>query len=221
MRFLKILVAILFLNVLLFSGVRAQDATRDDFGLWTDVQLNKAWSNGLYVGFRAEFRTCDLSRKVDCLFLRPSFGYQPLKWLKVDIGYDYLVWADRRMRHSFLVSVTGTLKREHLTVSLRERYMLMYMQNEKQFSHVIRSFLKVQYQIGESRFAPFLSLEMFTWRKWQMQDNIVGTSIHLSKHCDMEIFYNFNVRMAKTKDSEPVDYLATEHIAGVGVTVNL
>ena len=96
MRFLKTLVAILFLHILLFSNAFAQDASRDDFGLWTDVQLNKAWDNGLYVGFRAEFRTCDLSRKVDCLFLRPSFGYQPLKWLKVDIGYDYLVWADRR-----------------------------------------------------------------------------------------------------------------------------
>lgn len=221
MRFLKTIVAILFLHILLFPNAFAQDASRDDFGLWTDVQLNKAWDNGLYVGFRAEFRTCDLSRKVDCLFLRPSFGYQPLKWLKVDVGYDYLVWADRRMRHSFLVSVTGTLKRENLTVSLRERYMLMYMQNEKQFSHVIRSYLKIQYQIGESRFAPFASIEMFTWRKWQMQDNIVGTSIHLAKHCDMEIFYNFNVKMAKTKDPEQVDYLATEHIAGVGVTVNL
>ncbi len=192
------------------NQIFSQESDKDDFGTWTVFQLNKKWENGLYIGFRGEFRTKEYCRRMDISYLRPTFGYQPLKWLKIDVAYDIMLLSDMALRHDFLVSVTGTLTRENLSVSVRERYMLAYNQNTRKFSNVIRSFLRAQYKAG--RFTPYLSLEIFSWSKWNMTQYFVGTEISFAKYSSIDIFYMYNSFASKPN---------AQHTAGLGYYLKL
>ena len=191
------LMAIFTLPVVLW----AQDNQSDDFGIWGDVQIAKNWDK-FYVSLRAEGRSCDMSRSLECWFLRPTIGVKPVKWLKIDAAYDFMMLPQSRIRHDFLFSVTGTLKKENLSVSLRERYMLMAVPKDYKISHVLRSYLKAQYQIGESPFAPYVAVELFTWNKWQKTRHYVGTDIKVSKHSSFDLAY-----MYYTFASKPAEHV--------------
>lgn len=197
--------------LLLLTNAQAQEKQHDDFGIWGDVHFTKTWDNGIYIGLRAEGRSCDLTRSLDCWFIRPIVGYKPLKWLKFDAAYDFLMLPESCIRHDFLFSVTGTLKRENLSVSWRERYMLMAMHDGSSLSHTLRSFLQVKYQIGESRFAPYMAIELFTWDKWQKTRHYVGTDIRVSKHSALDIYYVYYTFAGRP----------AEHIAGIGYNISL
>ncbi len=188
----------------------AQDNEKDDFGMWAVFQMNKDWDNGIYIAFRSEFRTCDLSRKMDIAYLRPTFGYKPLKWLKIDVAYDLMFLSNQSIRHDFLVSVTGTLTRENLSVSVRERYQLAYNQHSKKFTNVIRSYLRAQYKV--KRFTPYLALEIFSWKKWNMTQYFAGTEIAFAKHSAFDIFYMYNSFASKPQ---------AQHTAGLGYLLKL
>ena len=183
---------------------------KDDFGMWAVFQMNKSWDNGIYIAFRSEFRTRDMSRKMDIAYLRPTFGYKPLKWLKIDVAYDLMFLSNQSIRHDFLVSVTGTLTRENLSVSVRERYQLAYNQHSKKFTNVIRSYLRAQYKA--KRFTPYLALEIFSWKKWNMTQYFVGTEIAVDKHCAFDIFYMYNSFASKPQ---------AQHTAGLGFLLRL
>lgn len=193
----------LALSLILFVPIfaLAQSSEHDDFGIWGDIQATKNWDK-FYVALRAEGRSNNMSRSLDCWYIRPIIGVKPLKWLKIDAAYDFLMLPEQRIRHDFLFSITGTLKKENLSVSLRERYMMMWIQQDNKFSHALRSYLIAQYQIGKSPFAPYLAIEMFTWDKWQKTRHYVGTEIKVSEHSSFDIAY-----MYYTFANKPAEHL--------------
>lgn len=179
----------------------------DDFGIWLTPQIGKQWDNGMYVSLLSEFQSCIRTNSVGCWFVRPSVGYKPLKWLSIDASYDFMLLPEKdQIQHDFLFSVTGVLKRENLSVQLRERYQLAYVQQTQQLAHTLRTFLKVQYQIGESRFAPYAAIELYTWKNWKSTRHYVGTDLKISKHTKFDLYYMYYTYADKRPN----------HVLGIG-----
>lgn len=198
---------------LLMATVFAADSLwaqeNDDFGTWTDFQATKSWKRA-YVSFRAEYRSNQNVQSLDCWFLRPTVGIKITPWLKFDVGYDFFN-KPSTVQHRILPSLTATLKEGNLTVSLRERYTLIYSPSTEACSHLLRSQLKAQYAIPESRFKPYLAVEVFTWKNWQKTRHYVGTLFHIAEHHELDLFY-----MYYTFDDKP-----SEHVLGLGYHISL
>lgn len=201
---------ILFIILLIIPLIsNAQDIEHDDFGLWGDIQVNHSWDK-MYCSLRAEYRSKNNSRQTDCWFLRPTIGCKIAPWLKADIAYDYMN-KQQGLYHQGLASLTATLKQENLSVSVRERYVFAYSAETRLSSHLLRSQLKVQYNIPNSIFRPYLAVEMFTWRDWQKTRHYAGTLINISANQSIDLFY-----MYYTFKGKPA-----EHVIGVGYNITL
>jgi opacity protein-like surface antigen len=132
---------ILLVSLLLLSGGAAQ--AQSDFGIWTEVgvekKINKKWN----VGLDAEWRTRDNASKTDRWDVGVGTEYKITDWLKADAGYDFLY--DKRIkttyhddgtpnkeakfwqpRHRFHVSLTGGVDLGRWQLRLRERWQYTY-----------------------------------------------------------------------------------------------
>lgn len=200
---------LLFLLFILPLSIQAQDP----WGAWSSVQINKSWSK-IYVSFLAEYRSVDNFEAIDCYFLRPFVGYKFNSWFKADMAYDY-TYKTASPQNRVLVSATGTLKRENLSVSLRERFVGAWTVSDGAFSPLLRSYLKTQYKIvcgSHFSLSPYMAIELYTWDKWKMSHHFVGCSIAYDKTHSLNIFYAYNLSAKKTH---------ADNIIGVGYTIDL
>ena len=211
------LLALLFAALLSFTA-RAQET--DDYGYWTDIQINKAWkdasgSGGPYVGLRGEYRTKERMQATDIWFIRPTVGYRFNSWLRSDVSYDWC-HAASGLQHKFLFGTTGTLKQGQLSVSLREMYVRILTTGAEGsagvWSNLLRSKLNVQYTFPGSDLKPYLAIEMFTWTEWMNTRHFVGMAAPLGSRCSVDVFYLYLL----TAGSTPA-----RHIAGLGLTFDL
>lgn len=138
-------------------------------------------------------------------------------------------------RHRVSFSLTGSCSWNRFTFSLRERYQYTYRTeqsvpkwdgsdgSEKQdelieasHKHVLRSRLKVEYNIRKSGFTPFASVElynsvsMFTYEKsrWTL-----GTDYKFNKRHSVSAFYRYIDR----SDDDDVN----SHVIGIGYSFKL
>lgn len=201
----------LVLLLMLFFCTLICKAQEDSYlGLWTDIQLNHNFNEKWYGSVRAEYRGTDNLKSTECWLIRPVVGYKFTKWLKFDVGYDFLK-KPSSLNHRARFSLTGTLNQGGLSVSLRERYIYAYNQDARKSSHVLRTQLKAQYKIPQSIFKPYVAVELFTWEKWQKTRHYVGTLIDFNEHHGLDLFY-----MYYTFDGKPA-----EHVIGVGYNITL
>ena len=124
--------------LLLVSSVPTMAQT-DDFGLWSEVnvekKLNKKWS--LDAGL--EYRNRDNMKTADRWSFGANVNYKLTDWLKLSAGYSLLddhyyklndsgkKYADYwGLRHRFNVSATASKAFGNLTLSLRERWQYTY-----------------------------------------------------------------------------------------------
>jgi hypothetical protein len=77
--------------------------------------------------------------------------------------------------------------------------------------NVLRSRLKVQYAIPESRLKPFLAMEVFTWDEWKKTRHYVGTTCSINKHFEIEGYYVYYT-FANKPD---------EHVLGIGLNMEI
>lgn len=149
---------------------------------------------------------------------------------KGNIVSDY--WQPRH-RASF--SLTGSYSWNRFTFSLRERYQYTYRTEqtvpkwdgdngamkadeliEATHKHILRSRIKVDYNIRKSGFTPFASCEMynslsgFTYEKIRLT---LGTDYKFNKHHSISAFY----RYIDQKNDDDVN----GHVIGVGYTFKL
>ncbi|MBO4570739.1 MAG: DUF2490 domain-containing protein [Bacteroidales bacterium] len=212
MKYTSILIAVIIL--LLPSLLRAQE--KDDYGCWTDIQINKSWSDGStsggpYIGLRGEFRTKNNFQSTDIWFIRPTVGYKFNNWLKSDISYDWCQ-SGLGLQHKFLFSATGTLKSGPLSVSVREMYVRILTTSTGQWSNLLRSKMTAQYAIPDCGIKPYLAIEVFTWTKWINTRHFVGAQFPLLEGCSADLFYLY-LTTAGTSSAR--------HIAGLGLNVQL
>lgn len=128
----------LALAALLLTAVEVR-AEGDDFGIWTEVNVEKKVTRNLSVDGGVEMRTRDHVKTVDRWSGSVGASYKLTDWLKASAGYTYLYdhnekWNDKQTkvanfwgsRHRFNVSLTGSVSFGNLSVSLRERWQYTY-----------------------------------------------------------------------------------------------
>lgn len=123
----------IFLSAILM--MLAQYAIADDFGVWLEAEADKKLSKKWSVGVNAEWKS---SEKMS---MGVSTTYKPVKWLKLQAGYDLqdirydggLTSSGKKynnptwhLRHRLSASATGQLTTGRWKFSLRERWTYTY-----------------------------------------------------------------------------------------------
>ena len=145
----------------------------------------------------------------DNWYTRPTLGVKVLPWLKADVAYDFMKTSSD-LRHKLLLDLTGTLKSGNFKVALRERYMHTWIQGGGQ-GNELRSRLKVQYSIPDSRFTPYLALEVISWKDWMKTRHYVGCHYDFTSWMQLEVYYLYY-----THNGRPA-----QHILGLGLNFNI
>ena len=129
---------LLVVAVLMLASTETK-AADDDFGIWTEVNVEKKLGTNLTLDGGLEMRTRDNVGTLDRWSGSLGASYKLTDWLKVSAGYSFLY--DNRYktndkgtkyaeywypRHRFNVSLTGSYSFGRLSVSLRERWQYTY-----------------------------------------------------------------------------------------------
>lgn len=179
----------------------------DDFGSWHFIQATKSLgSSGAYLGFRAEYRDCNDFSATERWFLRPIVGYRFTSWLKGEVMYDFMRKPGDIQIHQGIAALIATLREGPLTVTLRERYQYSYNATAGTARNYLRSYLKTAYALPDSRFTPYLAVELFTWDTWIKSRHYAGTSIRLTPACSLEAYYLYHTYASQE----------ASHILGLG-----
>ena len=191
------------------SSLSAQEKENDNtFGGWEFIEVNYNFKeSNWYSTFYFEHDNYQYKR-LDSWYVRLMLGYKILNWLKMGVAYDFMQEPDY-ITHRAVCEVIGSLKQGNLTTSLRERYVHSWSPAVNEFEDVLRSRLKVQYAIPDSRFKPYVALEVFTWDGWKKTRHYVGTTFTINKYLEIEgyyIYYNFANKPA-------------EHVLGIGLNI--
>ncbi|MBO4720893.1 MAG: DUF2490 domain-containing protein [Prevotella sp.] len=128
----------LVLAFLLLTSVGAK-AEDDDFGIWTEVDVEKKVTKNLSIDAGVEMRTRDHVKTVDRWSGSIGASYKLTDWLKASADYTFLYdnnekWNEKQTkvaefwgsRHRFNVALTGSFDFGNLSVSLRERWQYTY-----------------------------------------------------------------------------------------------
>lgn len=117
-------------TLLCLLTVMTQNVLADDFGTWLGIGAEKSLSKQWSIGAEAEWRSADR------LGISISAAYKPVKWLKIQGGYElqdvrsegglsgsgnYYNSTNWHVRHRLYGDATGTLKTGRWKLSLRER----------------------------------------------------------------------------------------------------
>ncbi len=133
--------------LLLLLPAFAQAGDADDFGVWTEVGVQKILPRDFSVGVDGKLRTCDVSKKVSNIDVGTNVNYKLNKYVKFGVAYSFIEsykgsqakydedeetsdyvsrqYTDSywRPKHRFSVDVTPSVKLWRvLRLSLRERY---------------------------------------------------------------------------------------------------
>lgn len=191
------------------STLHSQEQEKDNtFGGWEFIEVSHDFKNSnWFTSFYFEHANYQYKR-LESWYARFMFGYKINNWLKADVAYDFMQ-EPNYITHRSVVDLTGTLKQGNLSVSVRERYMHSWSPEVDEQNNVLRSRLKVQYAIPNTRFRPYLAVDVFTWDKWKKTRHYLGTTFTLNNHFDIEGYYIYY-----TFDGKPA-----EHVIGIGLNI--
>ncbi|MBP3762596.1 MAG: DUF2490 domain-containing protein [Bacteroidales bacterium] len=210
------------LTLLLALAASLAAAAQDgNLGTWASVQASHSWNKTWYGSLRLEHRSLTATDAqgrrgdlgLDLWFARATVGAKLLPWLKADLGMDRVQNPDT-YKLRLLPSATLTLKQGHLTASLRERYVASFTPSAdaaNQWSHVLRSYLKVGYHAPGHLLAPYLAVELYAWEQWQKTHHFAGVQLRISSRSTLDLFYLF------ATDKKKPD----AHILGLGYDINI
>ncbi len=143
-------ITLTLLTASLLTSAQSLPKTSDDFGIWTDIAVEKALSKKASVELEAEYRSED-NLKQNSRWAMGVFGeYKITKWLKAGVGYTFIYKYNEKYtyhydapnkpnysdpnkyaefwgtRHRVNVDLTGSLKLSDWKFSLRERWQYTY-----------------------------------------------------------------------------------------------
>jgi hypothetical protein len=149
-----------------------------EYGLWSSVDLQKKWDNGIAIAFEQESRLRDNFTTTDKFMSTLDFSYKPLSFLKGGVSYtminynhpgkestDYEAYWEMRRRYSLYLQ--GQYEFHRFSISLKERYQNTYRVGVKETStranpkELLRSKLTLAYNVRGIR------LEPYTYCEWQ------------------------------------------------------
>ena len=186
--------------------MNAQQVEEDNsFGGWHFKFGDSKWTGMLY--FEHEnFRY----HRLDCWFVRPGVRYNVLPWLKLGVSYDFLK-VPSTFGHRAVFDMVGTLKEGNLSAALRLRYLHTWKPELGTEDNELRTRLIVSYKIPETRFMPYVAVEIFTWAgQWRKSRHYAACTYDITDFMQLEGFYMLTFR---SKDPE--------HILGLGLNFNI
>ena len=171
---------ILGLLLLLPLCLRAQGGEDNTFGGWEFIEVNHDFGESPFFG---------------------SFYFE-------HDNYQYQLQEPSFHTHKLNLDLTGTLKSGNLKVSIRERYVHSWTPALGTESNLLRSRLKVQYAIPESRWSPYLAVEVFTWGDtWKKTRHYVACNYDFSDKVQLEAYYLYYA----------FNGVPAEHVIGLGL----
>lgn len=231
----------LLLAALLLATAEVR-AEGDDFGLWSEVNVEKKISRNLSVDGGVELRTRDHVKTVDRWSGSIGASYKLTDWLKASAGYTLLYdnnekWNDKQTkvanfwgtRHRFNVSLTGSVDFGNLSVSLRERWQYTYRPEKTvERTKVSKGTVEDKTYNGKGKnvwrnrlqlkykvskvWRPYINGETFVSNGMDKYRLSVGTEIRLSKQ------HSFDVKYLFQKSCGDDDEEGNRHIIGLGYT---
>ena len=185
------------LSVLSLCALQASAQTTSDFGTWSSVQLIKSFGEP-YAMARLEHRSFNHVGSTECWFAMAGGGYNFNSWFKGDLSYEYwsIPSAGNMVQHKAVLTLTETLRREGLSLSLREKYELAYNPGTDAFSNTLRTRIRGQYKASESIFTPYLAYELFGGLdsgKWVRSLHYAGTEISLGGGHSLDFYYLYHL----------------------------
>ena len=131
---------ILILTVLAAAATLQTRAQSDDFGIWTEANIEKKLSSRLTLEGGLELRTRDDGfGELDRWSVSAGLEYKLTDWLKAGVSYSLLDDHNHKvnnsgkkysdywgLRHRLNVSLTASQQWGNLTASLRERWQYTY-----------------------------------------------------------------------------------------------
>ena len=206
-RFLLCTLVLLSLSIC----VDAQQTDEDNsFGGWHFVEVDHKFGDSKWSGMLYFEHENFQYQRLDCWFIRPGVRYNVLPWLKLGVSYDFLK-APSTYGHRAVFDVIGTLKEGNLSAALRFRYLHTWKPELGTEDNELRTRLIVSYQIPQTRFKPYLAVEIFTWgAQWRKSRHYVACTYDITKFMQVEWFYMLTFR---SKDPE--------HILGLGLNFNI
>lgn len=231
----------LLLSALLLATAEVR-AEGDDFGLWSEVNVEKKISRNLSVDGGVELRTRDHVKTVDRWSGSIGASYKLTDWLKASAGYTLLYdnnekWNDKQTkvanfwgtRHRFNVSLTGSVDFGNLSVSLRERWQYTYRPEKTvERTKVSKGTVEDKTYNGKGKnvwrnrlqlkykvskvWRPYVNGETFVSNGMDKYRLSAGTEIRLSKQ------HSFDVKYLFQKSCGDDDEEGNRHIIGLGYT---
>lgn len=187
----------------------SQTLRADDHGSWVNLQLNKSWQS-TYMFLRAEHRSNHDFGDTEAMFTALGFGYKFAPWFKADLSYEYWDVNPDITMHKAVLTGTGTLARDGLAVSIREKLEYAVNPANSSTSLTLRSRLRGQYSIPGTSITPYAMAEVFNWDKWVRSLYYVGAEFKVWDHSMFDLFYLYHLPAG----NQPV------HVLGVGYYFN-
>jgi predicted porin len=147
-----------------------------EHGLWTSLDIQKKWDNGLALGIEEECRLRDNYMSTDRFMSTVDLSYKPLSFLKAGASYtrisynhpgkkstDYMNYWELRNRYSFYLQ--GQYSFHRFDLSLKERYQNTYRLGVAETDtranpkEVLRSKLALSYDVKGFSLEPYASCE--------------------------------------------------------------
>ena len=188
---------ITIMSALALFATQASAQTYSDLGTWSSVQLVKSFGAPFAMA-RLEHRSFDHVNSTECWFAMAGGGYNFNSWLKGDLSYEFwrIPSAGDMIQHKAVLCLTETLKRDGLSIALREKYELAYNPGAESFSNTLRTRLRGKYKAPESIFTPYLMFEFFSsfdTGKWVRSLHYAGTEISLGRGHSLDFFYMYHL----------------------------
>lgn len=206
------------------SSLKAQKEEKDiRFGGWHFLEISHTFQDAPKWSCSFYFENENYEYQwLDCCFIRGKVGYKVLPWLKLGLGYDYVGFSTT-YGHRVVSDVTGTLKKDGLSASVRLRYLHTWKPELAIQDNELRTLLMVQYtfpkKVAETQkgtktrgaIRPYLAVELFTWgNQWRKSRHYIGCMYDITKEMQIEGFY-----MLTFSNKNP------EHILGLGLNFTI
>ena len=235
----------LVLAFMLLASVEVK-AEGDDFGIWTEVGVEKKITKKLSLEGGLELRTRDNVKTVDRWSGSLGASYKLTDWLKASADYTLLYdnnekWNDKQtkvanywgVRHRFNVALTGSVDFGNLSVSLRERWQYTY-RPEKTVERTKVSNGNVEDKTyngkGKNVWRNRLQLKYKVTSMWRPYVNgetyVAGSGLEkyrLSAGTEIRLSkkHSFDVKYMFQKSCSDDEDEGNRHILGVGYTFKL
>lgn len=174
------------LALLLISFVlRAQDASEkpdDALALWGDVIVRKNFDKW-HVGGLLEYCAIDTGQGMvhNEMIVRPIVGYNPLKWLRLQMQVDFLYSCFDGFFLRYLPDVSFHLKASDFSFSFRNRLQLTHQVSTGKITPVIRTRAKVDYNITDSPVSVHIAAEPYWLKDFVKTRYYLGADFKISE----------------------------------------